>query len=235
MSAEHLSESSNVGRPSGSPAANDGLAGRPITRALTRPNIDARLGSEVIVVSGLPRSGTSLMMQMLARGGFDILSDGVRRADQDNPHGYYELEKVKAIERDSSWLPVARGKVLKMVSQLLYYLPDSERYRIVFMRRDLDEVLASQAAMLKRLGRPAPASDDLSGPYRKHLAHLQAWLTEQPHIQVLPVNYGELVAEPRRHAEQIRDFLAADADIERMASAVDPALYRNRLIGVSPR
>lgn len=187
------------------------------------------MSAEIIIVSGLPRSGTSLMMQMLARGGFGILTDGVRAADEDNPRGYYELEKVKAIEHDSSWLPEARGKAFKMVSQLLYALPDTERYRIVFMQRDLDELLASQAAMLKRLGRPAPANDDLSGPYRRHLAHLQAWLSEQAHMRVLPVNYNALIAQPRRLAEQVRDFLGTDADTERMASAVDPALYRNRV------
>lgn len=186
------------------------------------------MSAEIIIVSGLPRSGTSLMMQMLALGGFEILTDGVRAADEDNPRGYYELEKVKTIEHDRAWLPEARGKVLKMVSQLLYALPDSERYRILFMQRQLDELLASQAAMLKRLGRPLPADDSIGGPYRRHLAQLHAWLREQAHIEVLPVNYNALVAEPSRYAEQIRDFLGTDADIERMASAVDASLYRNR-------
>src|SRR5882724_9225667 len=108
--------------------------------------------SEIIVVSGLPRSGTSLMMQMLAGGGVEIVTDAIRAADCDNPRGYQEFERVKKIKQDRSWLPEARDKAFKMVSQLLYDLPPSERYRIIFMQRDLDEVLASQEKMLERLG-----------------------------------------------------------------------------------
>ena len=99
--------------------------------------------SEIIVVSGLPRSGTSLMMQMLERGGVEVVTDNIRTADTDNPRGYYEFEQVKKIKGDASWLPGTRGKALKMVSQLLYELPASERYRIIFMERDLDETILS--------------------------------------------------------------------------------------------
>src|SRR5437764_1475845 len=102
------------------------------------------MSSEIIVVSGLPRAGTSLMMQMLDNGGIEVLTDGVRAADTDNPRGYYELEKVKRLKQDASWLPQARGKVFKMVSQLLYDLPASEAYRVLFMERDFDEMLRSQ-------------------------------------------------------------------------------------------
>src|SRR5438067_12425110 len=109
------------------------------------------MDSEIIIVSGLPRSGTSLMMQMLQRGGVEIVTDDVRTADVDNPRGYYELEKVKKIKQDASWLPQARGKAFKMVSQLLYDLPGGETYRIIFMQRNLDEVLLSQDKMLERL------------------------------------------------------------------------------------
>src|SRR5713101_4497721 len=107
---------------------------------------------EIIIVSGLPRSGTSLMMQMLENGGVEVMTDNTRTADTDNPRGYYEFEKVKKIKQDSSWLPLTRGKAFKMVSQLLYDLPPGERYRIIFMGRDLDEVLLSQEKMLERLG-----------------------------------------------------------------------------------
>src|SRR5262245_7195282 len=118
------------------------------------------MDSEIIIVSGLPRSGTSLMMQMLESGGVEIVTDNIRTADTDNPRGYYEFEKVKKIKQDASWLPQTRGKAFKMVSQLLYDLPASERYRIIFMERDLDEMLLSQDKMLKRLGRhSAPAAD----------------------------------------------------------------------------
>src|SRR5438445_13894335 len=107
--------------------------------------------AEIIIVSGLPRSGTSVMMQMLENGGVEVLTDNLRTADTDNPRGYYELEPVKRIKRDASWLPQTRGKAFKMVSQLLYDLPPGESYRIIFMERDLDEVLASQEKMLRRL------------------------------------------------------------------------------------
>src|SRR5438045_2458230 len=99
------------------------------------------MDSEIIIVSGLPRSGTSLMMQMLENGGVDVVTDNVRTADADNPRGYYEFEPVKKIKQDTSWLPATRGKAFKMVSQLLYHLPPSERYRVLFMERDLDEML----------------------------------------------------------------------------------------------
>ena len=116
------------------------------------------MDSEIVIVSGLPRSGTSLMMQMLSSGGLEVVTDNVRTADVDNPRGYYELEKVKRVKADASWLPDVRGKVFKMVSQLLYDLPPTQCYRVIFMERDLDEILASQERMLERLGRAAGAA-----------------------------------------------------------------------------
>ncbi len=95
------------------------------------------MDSKIIVVSGLPRSGTSLMMQMLDRGGIEVITDEIRTADTDNPRGYYEFERVKKIKEDASWLPAARGKAVKMVSQLLYELPASEQYLVIFMERDM--------------------------------------------------------------------------------------------------
>src|ERR1700730_18485992 len=95
------------------------------------------MASEIIIVSGLPRSGTSLMMQMLDRGGVEVVTDNLRTADTDNPKGYYEFEQVKTIKRDTTWLPATRGKAFKMVSQLLYHLPPVETYRVIFMERGL--------------------------------------------------------------------------------------------------
>src|SRR5947209_5003034 len=123
------------------------------------------MAPEIIVVSGLPRSGTSLMMQMLANGGVEVVTDGVRAADADNPRGYYEFEPVKAIRRDASWLPATRGKAFKMVSQLLYHLPPGEAYRILFMERDLEETLLSQEKMLARLGRTAAPREEMRRAY----------------------------------------------------------------------
>src|SRR5689334_6667350 len=119
------------------------------------------MGPEIVIVSGLPRSGTSLMMQMLHGGGVEVVTDHVRTADTDNPRGYYEYEQVKKVKQDASWLPATRGKSFKMVSQLLYDLPPGERYRIIFMERDLDEVLVSQEKMLQRLGRPAAPREEM--------------------------------------------------------------------------
>jgi hypothetical protein len=184
--------------------------------------------SAIIIVSGLPRSGTSLMMQMLAGGGIEILTDAVRTADDDNPRGYLEFEPVKKLKHDRSWLPAARGKAVKMVSQLLYDLPPGERYRIIFMRRDLDEVLVSQEKMLARLGRQAAPRERIKRAFETHLEQLDGWLAKQPHMTLLPVIYKTLIEAPDAQARRVCDFLGRDLDLEAMASAVDPNLYRNR-------
>lgn len=186
------------------------------------------MDSEIIIVSGLPRSGTSLMMQMLAGGGLEAVTDHQRTADTDNPRGYYEFEQVKKIKQDASWLPGTRGKVVKMVSQLLYDLPASERYRIIFMERDLDETLASQEKMLERLGRTAAPRDAMKRSFISHLERLHEWLGKQANIQVLRVNYKEVVEHPVEQAERIRQFLGNRVEVQPMVEAVDPTLYRNR-------
>lgn len=187
--------------------------------------------NEIIVVSGLPRSGTSLMMQMLAAGGVDVITDGERTADVDNPRGYFELEIVKKIKVESSWIPSARGKAFKMISQLAYDLPATEKYRMLLLERDLDEVLASQEKMLARLGRPAIARDKMKAAFEIQIKRFDGWLDRQPNIAVLRVNYSILVAKPQEQAEQINEFLGGGTNFEAMAAAIDPALYRNRKAG----
>ena len=186
------------------------------------------MAPEIIVVSGLPRSGTSLMMQMLDNGGVAVVTDHVRTADPDNPKGYYEFEPVKKIKRDASWLPATRGKAFKMVSQLLYDLPPGEAYRIIFMERDLDEVLLSQEKMLRRLGRQAAPRADMRRAYGLHLERLHDWLPRQANMAVLRVSYNDLVERPRDQAERVKDFLGGTPDVEGMVHTVDPTLYRNR-------
>jgi hypothetical protein len=186
------------------------------------------MNAEIIIVSGLPRSGTSLMMQMLARGGVEVVTDHCRRADIDNPHGYFELEDAKRIGQDASWLPGTRGKAFKMVSQLLYDLPPSEHYRILFMERDLDETLLSQEKMLRRLGRRVAPKEAMKQSYQVHLEHLHRWLRYQPYMMVLCIRYNDLVTAPRPEAERVAAFLDGRADIDGMISAVDASLYRNR-------
>jgi sulfotransferase family protein len=186
------------------------------------------MDSEIIIVSGLPRSGTSLMMQMLDTGGLEVVTDNVRTADTDNPRGYYEYEQVKKIKEDASWLPATRGKAFKMVSQLLYDLPPTEKYRVIFMERDLDEILASQEKMLQRLGRKAAPREQMKRSFNIHLQKLHEWLPRQRHLEVLRVRYAELVQRPEVEAERINQFLAGKASVDKMAKSVDTSLYRNR-------
>jgi len=186
------------------------------------------MDTRIIVVSGLPRSGTSLMMQMLDHGGVEVVTDHIRAADTDNPRGYYEFERVKKIREDASWLPEARGKAFKMVSQLLYELPSSERYHVIFMERDLDEMLVSQEKMLARLNRPAAPRDEIKPAYALHLQRLRGWLARQRNLDVLYVSYNDLVERPAVQAAHVSSFLSGRANAEAMAKTVDPSLYRNR-------
>ena len=186
------------------------------------------MDKRIIIVSGLPRSGTSLMMQMLDKGGVPVVTDHIRTADQDNPLGYYEYERVKRIKEDVSWLPESRGKAFKMVSQLLYELPASERYGIIFMERDLDEMLISQEKMLARLNKPSGPRAAIERAFREHLRKVRGWLAGQANIEVLSVSYNNLVERPEEEAERVSAFLGGNADKESMSKTVDPLLYRNR-------
>jgi Sulfotransferase family len=181
------------------------------------------------VVSGIPRSGTSLMMRMLELGGMPVLTDQVRGADIDNPRGYYEYEAVKALKNESSWVAASCGKAVKMVYLLVYDLPPGIEYRVLVMHRNIDEVLASQRVMLERLGKTSTIADEkMATLFRNHLVKFAAWVKERPNIQVMDVNYNEMVADPAPIAAQIDRFLGGGLDIEAMARAVEPSLYRNR-------
>ncbi len=183
---------------------------------------------EITIVSGLPRSGTSLMMQMLSLGGLELLTDGVRVADTDNPKGYYEFERVKKITADKAWLPDARGKAVKMISQLLYDLPNNESYKVIFMRRNVDEVIASQEKMLLRRGVSVPDPAVIKSAFSTHLEKLFAWLATQSGMDLLEVDYKELVTNPAEPTNKISAFIAQDLNVDQMLTAVDPSLYRNR-------
>jgi hypothetical protein len=186
------------------------------------------MNNDIIVVSGLPRSGTSLMMQLLDAGGIEVVTDLVRSPDSDNPRGYYEFEQVKKIKTDASWLPEIRGKAVKMVSQLLYDLPATECYRIVFMERDMQEVLDSQGKMLERLGRSAAPRDEISRAYELHLTRLHQWLGEQSNMAVLRVRYADAIAQPDAEANRLNEFLGGRLEVADAVRAIDPSLYRNR-------
>lgn len=185
----------------------------------------------ITVVSGLPRSGTSMMMKMLEAGGLPPLTDNLRTADEDNPKGYYEFERVKKMpEGDTSWVKDARGKTVKVISALLEHLPDEYPYRILFMQRKMEEILASQTKMLVRSGKPTDKVSDekLAGMYAKHLAKVNAWLTGKPNISVLYLDYNEILADPAGSSARINVFLGNILDEHKMAAVVDPTLYRQR-------
>jgi hypothetical protein len=184
----------------------------------------------ITVVSGLPRSGTSMMMQVLEAGGMEVLTDDIRRGDEDNPKGYYELEAVKRLAKDQSCLDQAEGKSVKIISELLKYLPPNYAYKVIFVRRNMQEILASQRQMLKRNGKPADRISDeqLSQLFERHLKQVAAWMEQQPHIDVLYVNYNEMLKEPKAHLGRINQFLGNTLKMEGLVHIVDGTLYRQR-------
>ena len=184
----------------------------------------------ITIVSGLPRSGTSMLMKMLAAGGLPPLTDGIRKADADNPGGYYEFEKVKQLEKDTTWLESARGKAVKVISQLLDQLPLHRSYKIVFALRKMDEILASQRAMLAQRGQPCDRISDaeMAAAFGRHLSAVQQWLAEHPQMKVLYVDYAAVLRDPLATSHEIKTFLALPLDVRQMASVVDESLYRQR-------
>ena len=191
-----------------------------------------RFGDPIYVVSGLPRSGTSMMMRMLEAGGIQPFTDHERTADVDNPEGYYEFRRVMDLERepDKSWVRGARGRALKVISFLLRHLPDDNAYRIVYMRRELDEVLVSQDKMLDRLGRSASGGDleAMKEAYRNDIVAARLFARKQPNMEMIELHYAESVADPLVAAQRVNAFLGAGLDEAAMAAAVKEQLYRNR-------
>ncbi|MBN2368969.1 MAG: sulfotransferase [Vicinamibacteria bacterium] len=190
-----------------------------------------RYGQPIVVVSGLPRSGTSMLMKMLDAGGVPLVMDGLRAADEDNPKGYFEDERIKnlAAASDKRWIYGTRAKAIKVVSYLLKSLPRDNNYKVLFVRRDPREILASQKKMLARRGE----KDDLSPDRMIEIYESDLWratylLAHQPQFETLDVRYADVVARPLDQAKRINEFLGGRLDVDAMAAAVDPALYRNR-------
>lgn len=184
----------------------------------------------ITIVSGLPRSGTSMMMRVLDAGGMEALTDEIRKADEDNPRGYYEFERVKRVKEDIGWLPDAEGKVVKMISALLVHLPRTYTYKVIFMRRRMEEILASQQEMLRRRGNPADPSGDgqMSLLYEKHLKQVEEWMTREPNLEFIHVDYNRMVAHPAEEVIRIGTFLGNGLDTAAMLSVVDRSLYRQQ-------
>ena len=190
-----------------------------------------KYGESVVIVSGLPRSGTSMMMKMLEAGGLAVQTDGVREADIDNPKGYYEDERVKDLEKmeDKSWVRESRGKVLKVISFLLKDLPEDNHYKVVFMRRNLDEIMASQNKMIDRLGSEDSTDDEqMLEIYRSHIATVKIMGRKLDNMDVLEVRYDTTISEPGNTARAVNDFLGGELDVTAMQGVVDGSLYRNR-------
>src|SRR5512135_2857617 len=184
----------------------------------------------VIVVSGLPRSGTSMMMKMLAEGGLQVLTDSIRAADEDNPNGYFELEMVKQLsEGQKDWLANADHKLVKVISALLEHLPPENHYKVLFMERQIPEILASQQKMLARRNETSKISDaEMEAQFLEHLKVIKYWLARQPNMDVLYVDYNRMMADPNLYLQKIVDFVGLPLDTARMRSVPNEGLYRNR-------
>jgi hypothetical protein len=184
----------------------------------------------IIVVSGLPRSGTSMMMKMLAEGGLEIVTDALRTADDDNPNGYFEFEPVKQLtEGNTQWLDGARGKVVKVISALLENLPAQYHYKVIFMERPLQEVLASQKKMLANRAEDSKTGDaEMEEQFRKHLAAVKYWLARQPNIEVLYMDYIKMLASPGSYCASVAKFIEVRIDVDKMQSVPNEKLHRNR-------
>ena len=185
----------------------------------------------IYVVSGLPRSGTSMMMKMLEAGGLSALTDNIRRADDDNLQGYYEFERVKAMkDGDTAWVGEAQGKVIKVISALLESLPAGYHYKVIFMEREMVEILASQRKMLERRGKPGNPAEDgkFADLYGKHLEKVKAWLARQENMKVLYVRYNEMLKESAALAGGVAEFLGIQMNVKAMSEVPQEQYYRQR-------
>lgn len=201
----------------------------PLKKTLKR----RKYGEDIILVSGLPRSGTSMMMKMLEAAGLPIMTDNVRTADEDNPKGYFEYEQVKELDKggDKSWLREARGKAIKIISFLLPHLPDENAYKIIFIHRHLDELIASQNKMLAHRREADTAASDakMKENYRQHLRKVEVFVFRKPNVEVLELDHRDVIEHPLETARKVCAFLGQrGVEPETMASVVDPDLYRNR-------
>ena len=189
------------------------------------------LKDTIVVVSGLPRSGTSMMMSMLEAGGLPLLKDGIRQADDENPKGYYEFERVKKLrEGDVDWLPEARGKGVKIISYLLLSLPKTYAYRVIFVQRKLPEIIASQRKMLIHRGEDPDkvSEEELSNILKNHLSQVDTWMEDQPNIERLDIDYNRMIQDPQADILRIHSFLGGLFDMGKMAQVIDADLYRQR-------
>ncbi|MEM6799621.1 MAG: sulfotransferase family protein [Planctomycetota bacterium] len=184
----------------------------------------------IVVVTGLPRSGTSMLMQMLAAGGVPIFTDRLRQADDDNPSGYFEHEAVKRLASDAAWLAEAAGQAVKIVAPLIPAIPEGMPLKVLLIERALDEVIASQEKMMQRLGTSGAAlpAERLKAVFAQQLARAKAFLDGRGDAETVSLAYRETVNDPATCAKKINAFFGGSLDKKAMAAAVNPKLYRNR-------
>lgn len=186
-------------------------------------------GNIITIVSGVPRSGTSMMMKMLEAGGMGVVQDGIRKADEDNPRGYYEFEKVKDIVEDSSWLEIAKGKVIKILFNFLYHLPSDNQYKIIFMQRNMAEIIASQNKMLERRSQPRETSDEeIAQLLNIEIENIKKWMAHQNNFEVLYIQYADVLSDPNKISLQLNEFICSKLNANRMTQVVDKSLYRQK-------
>jgi hypothetical protein len=185
---------------------------------------------KIVIVSGLPRSGTSMMMKMLTEGGIPAVTDTLREADEDNPNGYFEIQQVKALkDGEKQWIYDARGKVVKVISYLLEFLPEDISYDVIFMEREISEILASQRKMLQRRNETSALTDaEMEAQFREHLKAVKYWSARRPNMRILYVKYNEMVTAPENLCTTIKDFLELPLDLNAMQAVPNQSLYRNR-------
>jgi hypothetical protein len=177
-----------------------------------------------------------MMMRMLETGGLPVMTDHLRVPDESNPKGYYELERVKQLkEGNGGWIAEGKGKVVKIISALLEHLPSEHQYRVVFMKRNMGEILASQREMLLRRGEPTDRIPDheLAELYQNHLTRVTEWLGQQPNMKVIYLHYNQILENPREPIAQLCQFLQPSTlDPDKMLSVVEASLYRQRAMPV---
>ncbi len=180
----------------------------------------------ITIVTGLPRSGTSLMMQILNKSELDIFSDGIRQKDISNPEGYYELEAVKGIVRDNSFLKNALGKVVKIVAPLPIYMDKSLSYRVIFMRREIDEVLKSQEKMLNK--DQVSEREKFRTIYEMHLKKTYSFFYAN-NISFIDIQHKALLYDSENEIMKIKEFLNLKSPVQDLVSAIKLELHRNKL------
>jgi hypothetical protein len=190
--------------------------------------------SQIIIVSGLPRSGTSLMMQILHSGGIPILCDNEVLPDESNPRGYFEYSPVKNSFKDISWIPQAHGKAVKVITQLIPCIKTDVKIKIIFMERELKEVIQSQHKMILQKNNKTSQSNlfdqKLIDTYTAQISKVEDWIQEKSQIEYIKIKYNQLINNPKYSIEQINTFLSIELNMNKIIEVIDPNLYRNKLI-----